>query len=676
MQNVTVMTNKDSLLLQLGLNSFLFILFSLLHFSFFKFFFTSFTSDLPLIIYWRLIQYALAQVFLILLVSLLALILSKGMIKTFHVNKNNHLLVNLIVFALLQCFFISLNAYFFPESLVTKLIISPLPSSVSSALLYLSGFLTLCLLTFSLYNLTKRSYLYFSLTVLAIALLYYSLPPKLNNPSKTFKSTQSLVLIGIDSLKIEKINQQNTPTLYNEIKKSQRFINAITPIARTYPAWLSLLSGLSPSNHGHRFNLMSDQDIRELPLLSKELKKKGYHTIFASDERRFNSINKSHGFDTIIGPKTDAFDFIITNFDDYPLSNLFSLLPKSQLIFPYRYLNRAHWQYYSPSSFDNSLLSHLYTNVDKPFFLAVHYTLTHWPYRHRTQIPNSNKQDEITYQQKTYTEALKNTDSQIKKLIHYLKQLTPSPLIVILSDHGETILEEDSRPIKQELYQGSKPSLLLKELTKQGNFKANTSLGHGTDLLSPKQSEVLLAFVNVAGVPPIYREYNEAVSLIDVEKTIASLLKIPSVNGDGRDLSPLIYQKKDKLDRHDLFLESGLTTLPLTKEAKLNLSSIHRISKLYYQISTKTGKVFLRKDKLTELLAQKQFALKRNNTLYVLYPVTDCTLPITLDLTSLKWSENLDSTFAKQKDSANAFAHLIKNINLKRKIVDKNHICT
>ena len=43
------------------------------------------------------------------------------------------------------------------------------------------------------------------------------------------------------------------------------------------------------------------------------LKDTGYNTIFETDNRRFNSIDKEFGFKQIIGPKTGVNDVLLGN---------------------------------------------------------------------------------------------------------------------------------------------------------------------------------------------------------------------------------------------------------------------------------------------------------------------------------------------------------------------------
>jgi hypothetical protein len=518
----------------------------------------------------------------------------------------------------------------------------------------------------------KKETVLFSLVALSLFLFF---KPNAKPSHVSSEHKRSLVIIGIDSLNFQHLTSQNSPFIHQLLQVSQQFSNAQTPLARTFPAWVSLLSGLYPSHHQMRFNLMHPSLEPQVAYLPEALKKAGYQTFFATDERRFNSIDKLFGFDEIIGPKSDAFDFMLTNFDDYPLSNLFLLLPGSSYLFPYRHLNRAHWQFYAPEQFDKTLIKSLQKS-SKPFFLAVHYTLTHWPYRYRDSDLKPKVSNEIEKQRFIYKQALNKIDEELHSLIKYLKTLKPVPLIVLISDHGETLLEENSQAIKPALYQEVNKSPLLEHLERTSMFDIGKSLGHGSDLLSPKQSKILMAFIDLEAPDKKGKTHSQEVSLIDLKKTLEAMLDLPVSHNDGENLYPLMQGKIQELAPRAMFFETGLTNLPLTKSLELDLPSISRISNRYFEISNKDATVHLKKNKLRELLLEKQYAMKENNILYVLYKGQICYFPITIDLETLKWTDTRTSTFAEKKHAMRAFVNLLEYINQPAHLIDPQQICS
>ena len=187
-----------------------------------------------------------------------------------------------------------------------------------------------------------------------------------NSPKKP-----NIIFIGIDSLRLELI-EQYMPTLNEQLKVSTVFKNAYTPLARTYPAWVSILTGRHPTNHNARFNLQPEALLSEdNQYLPEQLTQLGYQTIYASDERRFSNVGLAHGFGQVIGPKTGAADFILGKYADFPLLNLLSLAPISKWLLPEVYANRAASHLYHPHQF-SQLLGKALTKLDgRPLFLSL-----------------------------------------------------------------------------------------------------------------------------------------------------------------------------------------------------------------------------------------------------------------------------------------------------------------
>src|SRR5207253_529486 len=146
-----------------------------------------------------------------------------------------------------------------------------------------------------------------------------------------------------------------TPYLDSLLESSTVFPDAVTPLARTFPSWSSLLTGLYPRQSRIRSNLADQTDLQLTSTLPAILRNHGYETIYATDETRFSNIDKNFGFDRIIGPPMGLNDFLIGNFNDFPLSNLFVNTVIGKILFPYNYANRAPHFTYDPDSFLKSL---------------------------------------------------------------------------------------------------------------------------------------------------------------------------------------------------------------------------------------------------------------------------------------------------------------------------------
>lgn len=375
---------------------------------------------LPWQVYFELFLALVLQLFLYVLLSLLQTALLWG-IAPKPTSKER---LDRWVFIILITSFIailSLNGYFFPLSVFSKLfdfppvlLITLLFSSLS--LLLLAGFITFT-------RLLMLKPLIIS-GVLITFLILFLIP--WSKKESHFSNTESpnVIIIGVDSLSPDQVNRENMPFLAGFIAHSLHFSNTVSPLARTYSAWASLLTGLHPLHHRARENLISKKEINSAASLAWTLQRKGYQTVFATDDRRFNNLGKEFGFEKIIGPKTGANDVLLGSFYDFPLSNLLINFRISRWLLPYNYTNRAgHFSYY-PETF-NKELQHSILELDtaKPVFLAVHFTLPHWPYAwaasSAAQVKNEYSLEE---REGLYYAALHKVDQQVEILFNFLKK--------------------------------------------------------------------------------------------------------------------------------------------------------------------------------------------------------------------------------------------------------------
>lgn len=208
---------------------------------------------------------------------------------------------------------------------------------------------------------------------------------KINIQESSKSIYPNIIIIGVDSLRPDAISPNLTPYISSFIKSNGRVTNITTPNARTFPSWYSLLSGKSPVNSGARFNLTKEDNLSNEGSLQKELKTAGYKTIYAQDERRFNNIGTSFGFDEAIGPPANAAEFVLSNLSNLPQIALAVNFSFIHDIFPYIKGNRAAYTTYEPNDFTNQIKNKLKDNK-KPLFLAAHFTLPHHPFMMRLPI--------------------------------------------------------------------------------------------------------------------------------------------------------------------------------------------------------------------------------------------------------------------------------------------------
>ena len=404
--------------------------------------------------------------------------------------------------ALIICsIIISLNKFYFPDSNFISLFIL---STSWQAILCIS--LLVILISIVAYTQLKKTATVI-LIVIAISQLLTFKDTYTPDPSKP-----DIILIGIDSLRTELIKQE-MPFLYNQLQKSFVFDNAYTAFARTYPSWMSILTGQQPSQNGARYNLQSEAQLNAnnqyLPAI---LSQHGYHTVYASDERRFSNIGEYQGFEQVIGPRTGASDFILGNYADFPITNLLTLLPISNWLLPELYANRAASHLYKPSAFSHLLSTYLTQLPKQPLFLSTHFCLPHWPYVFLGHQVNAGYPDSPVY-----PSALKATDNQIKALFFNLEKAgrLHNSRIIFLSDHGESWGQNHTGLM------GKKGELIINDH------------GHGMNILSPASHKVLLALQHY---PSINAHSERLVSLADIFPTILDELNLPAIEISGQSL--------------------------------------------------------------------------------------------------------------------------------------------
>ena len=117
--------------------------------------------------------------------------------------------------------------------------------------------------------------------------------------------------------------------------------------------------------------------VHEGETLADALRSAGYHAIYSTDEVRFANIDESYGFDQLVTPPIGAVDFLLGYAGDMPLVNLVASTAAGRTLFPSNHANRAAQVTYGPGDFVDASNA---SSGGSPTLLAIHLTLTHWPY--------------------------------------------------------------------------------------------------------------------------------------------------------------------------------------------------------------------------------------------------------------------------------------------------------
>jgi arylsulfatase A-like enzyme len=418
-----------------------------------------------------------------------------------------------------------------------------------------------------------------------------------------------VIIIGIDSLRFDETRPGGpafAPNVARFLSQSVSFEDAITPLARTFPSWVSILTGRHPHTTGAYINLLPRRMITTGETLGDLFRRAGYRTVYGIDEVRFSNIDESYGFDQIVTPPMGASDFLIGWFGDTPLSNLVVNTRLGALLFRYVHANRGAAKTYEPEEFIERVAREL--RFDRPTFLTLHLTLAHWPFSWRDSPGELGVKGE-------HATAVKRVDEQFANLLATLERsgALANALVIVLSDHGEAVgLETDT--------------LLRKEHGLDLFERHKTPHGHGTDVLSPSQYHVVLG-MRCFGKCPIElrpgRVIDAPVSLEDLAPTLSDLFALPARDPvDGRSLRPLLESvpgaEQDFRDRIR-FTESEFNPVGLMTSGRLSASAAAAAA-LFYRIDPHTDRIELRDEKLKEILKHRQYAAFDANTLLAALP--------------------------------------------------------
>ncbi|STX50352.1 putative Sulfatase [Legionella busanensis] len=601
----------------------------------------------PLTVYIELLAVLFIQLLLYVFLSLLQTSLLWGVARS---SSNKKIIENweIIIYTLTLTALITLNCYFFPLSKFSRIFLPEFPASFLNILM-VGSLIVLTILSFiALIQFLYKYPWWGALLAIIIFLFGFSqISPKQTNLTN---KRPNLIIIGIDSLNPNQISKQSTPNLYKFLHESVYFSETISPLGRTYAAWTTILTGLYPLHHHARENLYPIDSIKYMASFAWNLRQAGYQTLFATDDRRFNNLGKEFGFDKIIGPRIGVNETLIGSFYDLPLSNLLINFRLTKWLFPYNYANRAgHFAYY-PRTFSLELEQTLVTqNNTKPMFLAVHFTLPHWPYAWAISSPKLVQDEfEVNNREILYKAAVNQVDQQVGRLLKFLQQngaLTNS-FIILLSDHGEVLYNQGSRETDPRLYQGKSDSQFIDYIEKKTDTKLQRSSGHGTDLLSPGQHHCILGFkivehnklITIPTIIPIQ------VALIDIAPTIANFFNLNlKEKPDGISLLNTILGKALPPPHRAIMLESGM--LPNLAPAP---DKVIKYVRELYQVNPITTYLEIRKDKFVKINAMKQFGIIKDNWLFALYPNDNYYIPVILQLKTGYWTDDLNSDFAKK----------------------------
>lgn len=445
----------------------------------------------------------------------------------------------------------------------------------------------------------SKTYQYITLATAAAAtagLITAALPNGRATSTAADFDRPHVVLIGIDSLRADGVHPDITPNIHHFVTNATHLQDVITPLARTFPSWISILTGRLPHTTGAWMNLLPRDQIHTGQTLATTLREHGYLSVYAIDETRFANIDETYGFDQIITPPMGASDFVIGSFGDLPLSNLLVNTRLGSWLFPWLHANRAAHLIYDPDSTVQRLDRELRT--DAPLFLALHLTLPHWPY---TWADSSLTPLDGPTNSGHYLNTIRRVDRQFADILSVLDQrgILKNALVVLLSDHGQAL--------------GREEDFLHAAISQTGRRLAHLNEGHGTSVLSPPQYRVVLAFRAFGKANRLLPEpsaVNAPASLIDIAPTILELLQLPAPEPfDGLSLAPVLRSEgalSDSFLNRIRFTETEYSPRGLSTE-NLTGSAVAQAARAY-EVDPATDRVTVRRERLGQILQHREYA--------------------------------------------------------------------
>src|SRR3990167_5882869 len=602
-----------------------------------------------------------SQIILHVLYCSLVFVIFKGVAYFLSVKRDNFLNLGIIIWFAGIILILLLNQHFFPNSKFSLLVSFFLPNKLISniVLLLLSAFCVFFIIfgilgwlkyCFSIFDKFFGYGLFIGLISFSFSFIYIyfhqptstsTLPPKRPN----------IVIIGVDSLRPDFLSffgsDRATPFFDSFLNQASVFSEAVTPLARTFPSWVSVFTGQYPVENNIRTDLQNQDHVNFQSTLPQILKKEGYETIFATDETRFSNIDHNIGFERIVSPPVGLNDFLLCTFNEFPLSNLLVNTFIGQKIFPYSYANRSVDFTYQPDSFLNLIKPYLKAERTKPLFLSIHFCLSHNPY-----VWSQLKAAPLNIQER-YAESVIRVDTQVKQFFSLLEDnhLLDHAIVVLLSDHGEALEVPGDRITEKDLFisdhqnKQAIPQFYPPSLDEEA---VNQSAGHGTDVLGLSQYHTVLAFRLYGFGQEKVKVYSDEVTLLDIKPTILAFLGLSSLKSSGSSLVDLISGKIQTLPKRHLFIESDFTPQSIQtlypEKRKVMLEGIE-----LFQIDPVTTRLTVKDKMFKMILESKQYAYIYDQWILALYPTNQFHyIPILVNLENGLWTDDLHSKFALQ----------------------------
>jgi arylsulfatase A-like enzyme len=436
----------------------------------------------------------------------------------------------------------------------------------------------------------------------AFAISLADMHPPASEPVKN--EGPNVLLVGFDALRPDHLKsfgyeRDTAPRLDAFLARSTVYTEAVTPLARTWPAWTSILTGAEPNVHGQRDSLPAIGDERpSVPMITDALRNAGVYTSFATDDSRFSYMLPSHNWDAILQPPVGITSFAFSR--DQPMFRAFFNFMNGPLgwwLVPVYHYNQAMGITHRPEYMAEKVAD-LIADASRRdrFFLAAHFCLLHSPgdrsypysrmygmseyegdnrYHYRSTGSELADDDRLDPEQllaaerasrqqnlNLYDSGIAMIDLTWARLEQALDDagLWDNTIVIVMSDHGEDFLEDDTR------YKFRGPN-------------------HGFHPWGVGQSRVLLAVHTPASMGGTTAGWRDGMAgLVDIAPTIAKAMGVPFAAPSGLALQDEI--PKDRL----MFGETGVSERSYWDADHIHYSFRRPVNR--YTVDPATGRVY------------------------------------------------------------------------------------
>jgi len=369
------------------------------------------------------------------------------------------------------------------------------------------------------------------------------------HPKKKYnrKSEQpNVIILSSDAVRPDHLSgfgymRNTSPNIDRLLDDGVSFMDARIEVPRTFPSWVSVLTGQYASTHGIRHMFPTSMDVnKKFTTLPGILNAKGYYTSVVADYAGdiFTRINLE--FKNVDTPFFNANYIVYQGILDSHIFILPFLTSETGLkLFP---VLKDSAYFCPPALVRKRIIDSIERANGKPFFITTFFSSTHFPYAqtypYYKMFATKNyrgpykflKQQVISLDNKTvggisdedkkqvnalYDGGIKSFDSSVGKITDYLEKndLLKNTIIIVMSDHGENLYEGD------------------------------LGMGHGEHFRGQYSTRIPFIISNENLIRKNIR-IPDTVRQVDIAPTILDMLKIENTaKMEGVSLMPLIAAK-------------------------------------------------------------------------------------------------------------------------------------